>query len=116
MCLFQSTDAENDSIAFSSDDELTEALGYVNDGIFKIYIKPSNRGPSRGAVNEGVLHEGVVCDGCEQGIRGSRFKCCVCADYDLCVVCEGSGVHTEHPMIRVSLPEQWHQMPGGPVS
>jgi len=29
-------DTENDLIIFSSDDELTEALGYVNDGVFKI--------------------------------------------------------------------------------
>ena len=33
------TDQDGDYIAFSSDDELTEALGFVNDAIFRIYIK-----------------------------------------------------------------------------
>ena len=33
------SDAEDDHIAFSSDEELMEALGCLQDGILKIYIK-----------------------------------------------------------------------------
>ena len=31
-------DPDGDIVVFSTDEELLEALGYVNDGIFKIYI------------------------------------------------------------------------------
>ena len=35
-----------------------------------------------------VQHQGVKCDGCGMiPIRGARFKCGNCADYDLCEAC-----------------------------
>ena len=95
-------DDEGDNIAFSSDDELTEALGFVNDGLFRIYIR-SKPGSSAGSSSD-VKHPGVVCDGCEGEIVGTRFKCCVCPDYDLCLSCESSGKHNEHNMFRIRIP------------
>ena len=36
------------------------------------------------------VHRGVACDGCDQApLRGRRFKCKVCSDYDLCETCAG---------------------------
>lgn len=41
-----------------------------------------------------ALHYGVVCDGCGQKpLRGNRFKCKECPDFDLCESCRESGVH-----------------------
>lgn len=54
-----------------------------------------------------VSHIGVSCDGCSVGIRGFRYKCIQCRDYDLCGDCEGRGVHTLHFMIRMPLPTIW---------
>ncbi|KAJ3100872.1 hypothetical protein HDU97_001862 [Phlyctochytrium planicorne] len=34
--------------------------------------------------------DGVTCDGCgRQGWKGSRYKCCVCTNFDLCGTCWG---------------------------
>ena len=47
---------------------------------------------------------GVSCDSCLRGnFRGSRYKCLICYDYDLCVACYEAGNTTnrhttEHPM------------------
>jgi cytohesin len=45
-------------------------------------------GAELNARDEAQVHENVSCDGCGLSpIRGARWKCSVCADYDLCDVC-----------------------------
>lgn len=43
-----------------------------------------------------MVHPNVICDGCNGPVVGTRYKCSVCPDYDLCSVCEGKGLHREH--------------------
>lgn len=45
------------------------------------------------------LHYGVSCDHCRtKPIRGKRFKCLLCPDFDLCAICEEKNVH-KHPKL-----------------
>ena len=46
-------------------------------------------------------HRGVVCDGCNGNVVGSRFKCLECPDFDLCGTCEALGRHPEHVLARM---------------
>ena len=47
-----------------------------------------------------AVHEGVECEGCEMNlIRGLRFKCLECPDFDLCEECYYK-VHKHHKMKR----------------
>ena len=39
------------------------------------------------STGDSEVYENVSCDGCGCPIRGARWKCSVCADYDLCDVC-----------------------------
>jgi len=51
----------------------------------------------------GEVHPGITCDGCKsKEVRGFRYKCTTCQDYDLCGRCEAKGLHPEHNMIRIS--------------
>ena len=62
------------------------------------------------AVNSGstygadVVHPNVQCDGCEKPVRGDRFKCTTCPDYDLCHQCHCRGVHGDHDMLCIRTP------------
>ena len=41
----------------------------------------------------GEPHKGVKCDGCKTEVRGIRYKCSKCPNYDLCSVCKGRNFH-----------------------
>jgi hypothetical protein len=48
--------------------------------------------------SEGTVH-GAYCDLCNKmPIKGRRFKCLICPNFDLCESCEGANIH-KHPMM-----------------
>lgn len=59
--------------------------------------------------NNQVVHESVKCDECHVNpIRGDRYKCTVCIDYDLCSKCEDAAYKANshpHNFIRIRIPE-----------
>lgn len=107
-------DNENDDITISCDEELMEAIAdsvsRTSTNLFRIYIKIGTR-PDLGPNNSlpgsesGAVHEGIVCDGCEGPIRGFRYRCMHCKDFDLCAACEHKGKHHEHRVMRLPTPE-----------
>ncbi|XP_071805425.1 E3 ubiquitin-protein ligase MIB2-like isoform X1 [Asterias amurensis] len=50
----------------------------------------------------GVKHPNIICDACKRhGIKGMRWKCIDCHDYDLCTVCYMSDKHDlSHSFMR----------------
>ncbi|XP_068772117.1 E3 ubiquitin-protein ligase MIB2 isoform X4 [Struthio camelus] len=50
----------------------------------------------------GVRHPNIICDCCKKhGIRGMRWKCKMCFDYDLCTQCYMNNKHDlSHPFER----------------
>ena len=52
----------------------------------------------------GIVHSKVMCDGCGMlPMKGYRFKCAICDDYNLCENCEEATNHF-HPFIKISTP------------
>lgn len=52
-----------------------------------------------------TMHPNVTCDGCDGPVIGTRFKCSVCPNYDLCSSCQAKGKHTEHALLPI-----WHPL------
>ncbi len=48
-------------------------------------------------------HANIECNNCKMmPMKGLRFKCDVCHDYDLCITCMEKRVHdTSHPLIAI---------------
>lgn len=105
----QYIDEENERITFSSNEELRSAISSNKDlNTFKIFVLPNQSqttttAPAAAASNR-ECHTGVTCDGCQGSIVGSRYKCVICPNYDLCDDCSSLGLHSEHNMIKISRP------------
>lgn len=58
------------------------------------------------AVKEGHIHRGITCNHCRiVPIRGLRYKCANCQDYDLCEGCEALEVHIKsHVFMKIRIP------------
>lgn len=51
-----------------------------------------------------VVHQ-AWCDNCKSQIKGIRYKCGNCADYDLCQYCEIKQIHNpEHVFLKINTP------------
>nr|QKW91101.1 sequestosome 1 [Larimichthys crocea] len=126
-------DEDGDLVAFSSDDELMMGLACMKDTTFRVYIKEKKEhrrdfplhafppftfghpppppgaplGPPPHMAPPPALHPNVTCDGCEGPVVGTRFKCSVCPNYDLCSACQARGTHTEHALLPIWHPLQW---------
>ncbi|KAI1452024.1 EF-hand [Annulohypoxylon moriforme] len=52
------------------------------------------------------VHRGCQCNGCGMvPIRGIRYRCANCADFDLCEICESQGLHNKtHVFYKVKVP------------
>nr|POE86961.1 calcineurin b-like protein 5 [Quercus suber] len=51
-------------------------------------------------------HRGINCEGCgEMPIRGTRWHCLNCPDFDLCSSCEAQTVHPKtHVFVKIKIP------------
>lgn len=69
---------------------------------------PANVAPAAPETNSQVVHTGVVCDGCEiSPIVGTRYKCAVRSDFDLCEACEAvAGPDSPFPFLKIRTPAQ----------
>lgn len=58
------------------------------------------------ARHEGVVHRGITCNGCDsKPIRGVRWHCANCADFDLCSDCEATNSHIKtHIFYKIRVP------------
>ena len=49
-----------------------------------------------------VVHEGLICQSCKiQPIKGNRYFCLVCSDFNLCESC-GESVNHKHLLLFTS--------------
>ncbi|KAM3451159.1 hypothetical protein MY3296_005531 [Beauveria thailandica] len=58
------------------------------------------------ARRNGCVHRGCQCNACGMvPIRGIRYRCANCADFDLCETCEAQGVHIKtHIFYKIRIP------------
>ncbi|KAL8714602.1 MAG: hypothetical protein Q9220_001550 [cf. Caloplaca sp. 1 TL-2023] len=69
------------------------------------------------AKKEGFIHRGVSCNCCNaMPIRGVRYRCSNCHDYDLCEQCEALQVHDKtHLFYKIRIPVPFLSVPTQPA-
>jgi len=117
-------DDEGDLISITHDKEVAEAWDFAisNDKsgkpILRLTIIPTPASDSKGKEkldNEEQPNREVhpaICDACNQGIVGIRYKCNSCPDYDLCESCEPNcqTIHDpNHSFLKIRKSPQHHR-------
>ncbi|ELR19828.1 EF hand domain containing protein [Acanthamoeba castellanii str. Neff] len=52
-----------------------------------------------------TVHRGIICGDCGDIIRGIRYMCANCADFDLCETCEAKESHYKtHVFLKIRIP------------
>lgn len=101
-------DAQEDVITVTNDEDLDEAYLDLKDSqkpILKFSITPSEGKNTAEETKHETIHRGYSCDGCKMyPIKGIRYKCKVCPDYDLCEICMGKEIHKEHEALKIEQP------------
>lgn len=96
------TDKDGDEITMDTEAEFQLALNEMRSigGSIRFHL----RRRSDEAIPKGKGDwANVTCDGCEASpLSGTRYKCAVCPDYDLCQLCEDAGKHLNHDMIQMA--------------
>lgn len=93
-------DNDGDLLTIADTKEFTSILSSCEE-LIKLVVRV--RDPEPEPVDP-TLHQGVSCDGCSSSVRGIRFKCLVCPDYDLCCDCERKDMHQDHLMLKIARP------------
>lgn len=65
------------------------------------------------ARKDGYVHRRVTCNSCNMApIRGIRYRCANCADYDLCEMCESRQIHNKmHLFYKIRIPAPFINSP-----
>lgn len=95
-------------------DETTSADGHVTgDREAQNYLHLLYRIAEETARKDGYVHRRVTCNSCNvTPIRGIRYRCSNCADYDLCEICESRQIHNKmHLFYKIRIPAPFINSP-----
>lgn len=115
---FSSSSSEDDLVEDDSQDLVDEVLAQssVDETALALSDSAQVRLKKAGAEKDEktesscpILHRGVTCDRCQMSpIRGIRFKCLQCPDFDLCAECDTRADiiedhHPNHVMLKLPI-------------
>lgn len=97
---FEDYRKEGESAAAAKDDFFKDSKPDASAGVYSQVLH---------SLPDSVVHHRVTCDSCGMTpIRGMRYKCCCCPDYDLCQSCMryAASIHdASHVFIPISRPQ-----------
>ncbi|KAL2111676.1 hypothetical protein VUR80DRAFT_9608 [Thermomyces stellatus] len=98
--------------------QVAQEIETVVDGMDDWYNEPQPQRTGHNIVNllfrvsednsrrNACIHRGCQCNACSMApIRGIRYRCATCADFDLCESCESQGLHYKtHIFYKIKVP------------
>lgn len=107
--VFSWIDEDGDTIKFSSNEELQDAINYYTSdrkNVLKFSVTTANGNEGKAVREDKIIHSNVRCDECNMNpLIGVRYKCSVRDNYDLCEKCESASPQP-YPMIKIYSPDQ----------
>uniref|UniRef100_A0A182K434 ZZ-type domain-containing protein n=1 Tax=Anopheles christyi TaxID=43041 RepID=A0A182K434_9DIPT len=90
------TDDDGDKIHITTDEDYRSFLQAMDNERAHLYVVGKNTNTC-----DLPIHPCVTCDKCKEVIKGTRYKCLICYNYDICMSCEANFRHKNHLMLRI---------------
>jgi len=111
-------DEDGDKVDINSQQELRLAMQEMKKigPVYKLQIhilenpwwKQGEKNSEKSFKNcSGEEHSGIICFCCHQQVRGFRYKCVICPNYEMCGSCEDKAMHPAHDMVRIPSPRSY---------
>lgn len=86
---------------------ISEICENINETTLSKVLLSQQQAPPKQSVASNVVHKGIQCSNCSiLEIKGVRFKCSTCQNYNLCSNCEEYSTHDlNHIMIKMRFPD-----------
>lgn len=86
---------------------ISEICENINETTLSKVLLSQQQLSQKGVSAPNVIHKGIQCSNCLiPEIKGIRFKCSTCENYNLCSVCEENSTHDlNHIMIKIRCPD-----------
>ncbi|KAJ3103667.1 hypothetical protein HDU97_009920 [Phlyctochytrium planicorne] len=88
----------------SEDDQEEDTAGYIEESKKLLDLLQSIAEDQ--AQKDGTVHRAITCNHCGiSPVRGIRYKCTQCVEYDICETCEAGDVHpSAHILMKIHIP------------
>ena len=98
--------------------ELTANVSHMMPSNISLHQQQSFNNNNNLSLSHNIIHKGITCSNCKAtDIKGIRYKCTSCSNFNLCDICEAFNIHDiHHIFIKIRIPINERELPESKIT